>query len=98
MHRALRVPELLRLICLDIGGGNKFFPSGLQELAMLARTCTTISEHALDVLWADSPTILDLMECMPPDLWKKDGVSSNKISVTPPLKNESVCPTPHPPK
>ncbi|KAJ7748374.1 hypothetical protein B0H16DRAFT_1420667 [Mycena metata] len=73
MHPALRVPELLRLICLDIGGGNKFFPSGLQELAMLARTCTTISEHALDVLWADSPTILDLMECMPPDLWKKDG-------------------------
>ncbi|KAJ7037557.1 hypothetical protein C8F04DRAFT_1393501 [Mycena alexandri] len=73
MHRALMIPELLRLICLEIDGGLNFIsPLGTRQLAILARTCTTISAHALDVLWAFHPTLMNLLACMPSDLWNKD--------------------------
>ncbi|KAJ7732007.1 hypothetical protein B0H16DRAFT_1468813 [Mycena metata] len=73
MHRALMIPELLRLICLEIDGGlNIVPPLGTGQLAILARTCTTLSAPALDVLWAFHPSIMNLLACMPSDLWNED--------------------------
>ncbi|KAJ7042316.1 hypothetical protein C8F04DRAFT_1176472 [Mycena alexandri] len=42
----------------------------LQELAVLARTCTGFRDIALDALWRYQDGILNLIWCMPADLWE----------------------------
>ncbi|KAJ7772831.1 hypothetical protein DFH07DRAFT_733536, partial [Mycena maculata] len=39
------------------------------DLAALARTCTSFHEIALDELWRHQDTIMNLIRCMPADLW-----------------------------
>ncbi|KAJ7035788.1 hypothetical protein C8F04DRAFT_1097364 [Mycena alexandri] len=38
-------------------------------LARLARTCKTLSEPALDVLWTFQGTVFNVLKCLPRDLW-----------------------------
>ncbi|KAJ7742327.1 hypothetical protein B0H16DRAFT_1025062 [Mycena metata] len=74
MHRALTVPQVLHLICLEIGSsrGSELGKNASRDLAVLARTCTLISKPALDVLWQFQDTIIPLLDCMPPTIWQKD--------------------------
>ncbi|KAJ7457687.1 hypothetical protein FB451DRAFT_1406568 [Mycena latifolia] len=66
MHRALKIAELVDLIFshLDPKPGAE---SG--TLAALAGTCTIFHDSALDVLWRHQETIINLIQCMPANLW-----------------------------
>ncbi|KAJ7211513.1 hypothetical protein C8J57DRAFT_1150661 [Mycena rebaudengoi] len=80
MHHCLRVQELLVLIFSHFGPRQQHSDqdSGrhsydwrqptLQDLAVLARTCSTFRGPALDHLWRSS-TLVNLLHCMPADLW-----------------------------
>ncbi|KAJ6580564.1 hypothetical protein DFH09DRAFT_295115 [Mycena vulgaris] len=67
MHRSLRIPEVVGMICahLDPMPGVE---SG--ALAALARTSMIFHDTALDALWRHQDTILNLIKCMPADLWE----------------------------
>jgi hypothetical protein len=41
-------------------------------LAVLGRTCKTLSDSALDKLWEDMLSIVPLCKCLPNDVWKED--------------------------
>ncbi|KAJ7266515.1 hypothetical protein C8J57DRAFT_1068705, partial [Mycena rebaudengoi] len=50
-------------------------------LSALARTCTAFCNPALDVLWRNQDTIVNLLQCMPKDLWEinaRGGVNGSK--------------------
>ncbi|KAJ6453917.1 hypothetical protein C8R45DRAFT_1112181 [Mycena sanguinolenta] len=66
MHRSLRIPEIISQIFshLDPDPG-----AGAADLAALARTCRIFHDPALDALWWEQDTIMNLMRCMP-DVWK----------------------------
>ncbi|KAJ7453813.1 hypothetical protein FB451DRAFT_1280836 [Mycena latifolia] len=75
MHRCLGVQELLALIFSHLDtiehSGCRSYSSRqptLQDLAVLARTCSTFRGPALDHLWRFS-TLANLLRCMPADLW-----------------------------
>ncbi|KAJ7728476.1 hypothetical protein B0H16DRAFT_1777547 [Mycena metata] len=76
MHRCLRVPEMLDMICLylnpslctsDSESGYDFYP--FRHLAEVARTCRTFCGPALDHLWRSAILAQLLVGCMPSDLW-----------------------------
>ncbi|KAK7001346.1 hypothetical protein R3P38DRAFT_3048630 [Favolaschia claudopus] len=58
MHRALRIPEVVELICAATE-----FPA----LAALARTCQSFQLPALAVLWATQKQLTSLLKCLPSD-------------------------------
>ncbi|KAJ7190040.1 hypothetical protein GGX14DRAFT_606652 [Mycena pura] len=74
MHRCLQIPELVELMCshLDVPYHPEIFidrqpERGLRrDLAVLARTSTVFSSHALRLLWK-SVKLGDLLRCLPSD-------------------------------
>ncbi|KAJ6504964.1 hypothetical protein C8R45DRAFT_971542 [Mycena sanguinolenta] len=87
MHRCLSVQELLALIFSHLdprehSGRNSFSwrQPTLQDLAVLARTCGTFREPALDRLWR-STTLVNLLRCMPADLWVIDDEAAWKCNM-----------------
>ncbi|KAJ7471647.1 hypothetical protein B0H11DRAFT_1919493 [Mycena galericulata] len=72
MHRGLRILEIADMICAQAGAeGLLPLPKGsARDLSALARTCTTLCNPALDVLWRSKDTIVNLLRCMPSDLWE----------------------------
>lgn len=66
MHCRFLIPEIVRLICAELGStGAK------KTLAGLARTCLWFNEPALDSLWYELHDLTPLIKCMPPDLWQE---------------------------
>ncbi|KAJ7502707.1 hypothetical protein B0H11DRAFT_1989739 [Mycena galericulata] len=67
MHRSLHIPEIVTEICshLDPSPGVES-----ADLAALARTCQIFQDIALDALWKSQDTIVNLIMCMPNDLWE----------------------------
>lgn len=65
MHHCLEIPEVVHLVF------SKLTPigAGAKDLAALARTCTTFHDIALDALWWYQYSIVNLIRCMPADLW-----------------------------
>ncbi|KAJ7794876.1 hypothetical protein B0H14DRAFT_3556183 [Mycena olivaceomarginata] len=61
MHRGLLIPEVVELIC-----GVADFPT----LSSLAQTCQTFQPPALAVLWETQFGLMQLLKCMPSDLWE----------------------------
>ncbi|KAJ7616043.1 hypothetical protein FB45DRAFT_841681 [Roridomyces roridus] len=61
MHRALAIPEIVRIIlhCAD----HAILPP-------LARTCRAFCDPALDLLWEDKDGLRHLLRCMPDGLWE----------------------------
>ncbi|KAJ7089917.1 hypothetical protein C8R44DRAFT_892103 [Mycena epipterygia] len=57
--------------CLEILVFSKLSPvgAGAKDLAAPARTCITFHDIALDALWWYQYTIVNLIRCMPADLW-----------------------------
>ncbi|KAK7001358.1 hypothetical protein R3P38DRAFT_3048711 [Favolaschia claudopus] len=62
MHRGLRIPEVVELICAAAE------PSAL---AVLSRTCQTFQTPALAVLWATQKQLTNLLKCLPSDVWEE---------------------------
>ncbi|KAJ6592862.1 hypothetical protein B0H19DRAFT_10477 [Mycena capillaripes] len=78
MHRCLSVQELLALIFSHLdprehSGRHSYSwrQPTLQDLTVLARTCGTFREPALNHLWRSS-ALVNLLRCMPSDLWVVD--------------------------
>ncbi|OCH93731.1 hypothetical protein OBBRIDRAFT_265815 [Obba rivulosa] len=67
MHRCLQILDtylaILRSLREDAEVG------GLAALAVLARTCRSLSEPALDVLWEEPHCFADLVRCLPDDTY-----------------------------
>ncbi|KAJ6583613.1 hypothetical protein DFH09DRAFT_1144754 [Mycena vulgaris] len=70
MHRCLQIPELVGLVCSRLQGPRHFgiaFEVGHPkhgDLAVLARTSTVFSSHALRLIW-NSVTLMNLLSCLP---------------------------------
>ncbi|KAJ7165695.1 hypothetical protein C8R43DRAFT_1165272 [Mycena crocata] len=62
MHRALRILEIIELICLDVRRRPTY--------ASLARTCRDFQDPALNLLWRDQDTLTHLLQCLPSALWE----------------------------
>ncbi|KAJ6608518.1 hypothetical protein B0H10DRAFT_525549 [Mycena sp. CBHHK59/15] len=73
-HRALEVLEIVELICAQIGSEDlePLSKTASHDLAVLARTCTIFQNPALNMLWRTQVSILNLMRCMPDDLWEQN--------------------------
>ncbi|KAF8181733.1 hypothetical protein K438DRAFT_2021083 [Mycena galopus ATCC 62051] len=71
MHPALEISEIVHLVVAEFQPDTESFQSpDSKVLAILARTCTTFHDIALDALWSHQTTILNLVRCMPQDLWE----------------------------
>ncbi|KAJ7606511.1 hypothetical protein FB45DRAFT_1137253 [Roridomyces roridus] len=68
MHRCLQVPELVALISSHLITPWYSTPAERRDLAMLARTSTVFSDHALRLLWA-SVALMNLLRCLPSDAY-----------------------------
>ncbi|KAF7356912.1 hypothetical protein MVEN_01027000 [Mycena venus] len=64
MHRALQIVEVVEMVCAQV---THFRAS--RDLACLARTSTIFLDPALNVLWRHQDTIVNILRCMPEDLW-----------------------------
>ncbi|KAJ7189172.1 hypothetical protein C8R46DRAFT_1056738 [Mycena filopes] len=73
MHRALKIPEVLQLVLLEICPEPTEDPSKEETcaLATLARTCRILSDPSLDALWSFQNTYVNILRCMPADLWSE---------------------------
>ncbi|KAJ6520539.1 hypothetical protein C8R45DRAFT_854276 [Mycena sanguinolenta] len=74
MHRCLKVPEIVHIICgaLDPNSYPNPWSFSTRDLAILARTCTSFCGPALHHLWARTTLSRILLRCMPSDLWAQD--------------------------
>ncbi|KAJ7830514.1 hypothetical protein B0H14DRAFT_1196736 [Mycena olivaceomarginata] len=79
MHRALKIVEVVEMICgqldaqLDNPLSNRWYQhASRSSLARLARTSTTFLDPALNVLWRHRGTLVHLLKCMPSDVWNID--------------------------
>ncbi|KAJ7171374.1 hypothetical protein C8R46DRAFT_1349375 [Mycena filopes] len=69
MHRTLLIPEIVGAV-FEYLDPTRTEDVQTQELAALARTCTDFQDIALDALWRYQDGILNLIRCMPADLWE----------------------------
>lgn len=69
MHPTLHIPELVGAVFRNLDP-SWTEDAQLQDLAVLARTCTGFHDIALDALWRHQYGILNLIRCMPADLWE----------------------------
>ncbi|KAJ7604307.1 hypothetical protein DFH06DRAFT_1487720 [Mycena polygramma] len=67
MHRCLSILEIVDMISSHLAPRD--FGVDKRDLAMVARTCTTFSDLALDYLWSSTELHKLLRQCMPADLW-----------------------------
>ncbi|KAJ7741158.1 hypothetical protein DFH07DRAFT_1064025 [Mycena maculata] len=82
MHRALEILEVVEMICEQIIWAGRWSPSDSpRDLAVLARTCTVFCNPALNILWRHQGTIMNLLKCMPDDLWKIEVHSNGHIDI-----------------
>ncbi|KAJ6480522.1 hypothetical protein C8R47DRAFT_599998 [Mycena vitilis] len=66
MHRTLRLPEVLVSVFSSLDPA-----ADAKDLAGLARTCVGFHSIALDALWSHQNGVLNLLRCMPSDLWEE---------------------------
>ncbi|KAJ6466117.1 hypothetical protein C8R47DRAFT_41131 [Mycena vitilis] len=74
MHSALRIPEVVLMICEQIcPDDRRKLPEDVAgDLAALARTSEIFQDVALDALWAFQDTFAHILGCMPRDLWTSE--------------------------
>ncbi|KAH7906269.1 hypothetical protein BJ138DRAFT_652821, partial [Hygrophoropsis aurantiaca] len=92
MHRCLRIPEILVEICeylavIELSSFRRPVVRSRKAtaaLAAFARTCKTIQNPALDILWADLDYFVRLIQCLPRDLWKVQEVPTTTRYSGPP--------------
>ncbi|KAJ7432821.1 hypothetical protein B0H11DRAFT_1889680, partial [Mycena galericulata] len=75
MHPSLHIPEIVSMICDELLNGaerltHSLNPDTSQSLATMARTCKTFRDPALDLLWSSQRTVMNVLDCMPGDIWE----------------------------
>ncbi|KAJ6587977.1 hypothetical protein B0H19DRAFT_1247699 [Mycena capillaripes] len=75
MHCSLCIPEIVSLIFNGTLNGaeqslNHLNSDSAQTLAGLARTCKAFRDPALDLLWKSQCTVMNVLNCMPGDIWE----------------------------
>ncbi|KAJ7882022.1 hypothetical protein B0H14DRAFT_2565547 [Mycena olivaceomarginata] len=75
MHCSLCIPEIVSLIFYETLNGaeqsfNHLNRDSAQTLAGLARTCKAFRDPALDLLWKSQCTVMNVLNCMPGDIWE----------------------------
>ncbi|KAJ7840654.1 hypothetical protein B0H13DRAFT_1565214, partial [Mycena leptocephala] len=65
----LQIAEIVRMIVSHLEP-----TADARELAALARTCMIFHGPALDSLWRHQRTIVNLIKCMPDDLWSVETI------------------------
>ncbi|KAJ7161786.1 hypothetical protein C8R43DRAFT_1123505 [Mycena crocata] len=66
MHGLWAISDIVELVVAEL---SPVPSAGAADLAALARTCTLLHDNAIDALWAHQDTIMNLIHCMPADLW-----------------------------
>ena len=61
MHRCLCVTEIVWMVTIELYNDR----GGVRNAASLALTCRTIFEPAMDVLWREEVSLLDLVCVLP---------------------------------
>ncbi|KAJ7673723.1 hypothetical protein DFH06DRAFT_749359 [Mycena polygramma] len=71
MHQALWIVEIVEMICSELSAKGPHLPSAdaRRALSSLARSAKVFHDPALDILWRHQNTIMNLIKCMPADLW-----------------------------
>ncbi|KAJ7184916.1 hypothetical protein C8R46DRAFT_938891 [Mycena filopes] len=67
MHRCLEIPEVLSLI---LGNLSPEEPLDSRALASFARTAKVFQDPALDILWKTQDSAVNLLRCMPADVFR----------------------------
>jgi hypothetical protein len=67
MHPALEVAEIVELICNSVDPDDG--ESCQETLSALARTATTFTHSALNGLWKEQTNLINVLRCLPADLW-----------------------------
>ncbi|KAJ7358507.1 hypothetical protein DFH08DRAFT_735176, partial [Mycena albidolilacea] len=76
MHCSLCIPEIVSLIFYEtLDEAEQSLTDHLnrdsaQTLAGLARTCKAFRDPALDLLWKSQCTVMNVLNCMPGDIWE----------------------------
>ncbi|KAH9830076.1 uncharacterized protein C8Q71DRAFT_817771 [Rhodofomes roseus] len=73
-QRLLGVPEILTQVAEEVE--DKY------TAASLARTCRDFCSPALDVLWRSQLGLVNIIKCMPADLWEIQGSFTNHTRLT----------------
>ncbi|KAJ7019944.1 hypothetical protein C8F04DRAFT_1051322 [Mycena alexandri] len=73
MHPSFRIPEITSLI---------FY----QTLNGAEQTCQAFQEPALDLLWNSQYTVMNVLNCMPDDIWEMlDDADSEEVRLKRPV-------------
>ncbi|EMD37849.1 hypothetical protein CERSUDRAFT_94840 [Gelatoporia subvermispora B] len=91
MHRCLQTTDTLLLI-LQYFRCPDTLPllQNISALAALARTCHTLSGPALDLLWENQWTLVNLVQCLPADAWNVDVEEPMDADNNGPTQNQAV--------
>ncbi|KAJ7618454.1 hypothetical protein FB45DRAFT_167924 [Roridomyces roridus] len=81
--RALRIPEIVRLICEQVDGIPRGYGATKKPYPFpwLARTSKIFLEPALDIIWGRLGYLHPLVKCMPETLWEErhQGETGQKV-------------------
>ncbi|KAF9227004.1 hypothetical protein BS17DRAFT_774777 [Gyrodon lividus] len=88
MHPCLFIPELTLQIIAYLADDcsteehatTSRSPKNARDVARLARTCKTLSEPTLDVLWKTQHSLVPLVMCLPSDAWNQGGTGKTIVS------------------
>ncbi|KAJ7699335.1 hypothetical protein B0H17DRAFT_1177129, partial [Mycena rosella] len=75
MHRALDILELVEMICDHLQSEPKRLP----DLNAFARTCKFFLFPALDLMWEKQYVLINLVKCMPSDLWAETAEGEHSV-------------------
>ncbi|KAJ6496315.1 hypothetical protein C8R45DRAFT_985585 [Mycena sanguinolenta] len=85
MHHTLESPEVVDWVC------RQLYPDeDSRELAAAAATSLVFHEQALNALWWSRDTIMNLIQCMPPDLWETVDVDVSTRALTTLVRHKIV--------
>ncbi|KAJ7291672.1 hypothetical protein C8J57DRAFT_1458430 [Mycena rebaudengoi] len=76
MHHFFSIPDLVELLCEE--EGYPYPRVHCKDLAALARTATVFHHPALDVMWRHQYTPMNVILCMPVDLWESEESARNE--------------------
>ncbi|KAL1706805.1 hypothetical protein EV121DRAFT_200613, partial [Schizophyllum commune] len=86
MHRCLRIPEILNLVCECILADRL---RSKPTLISLAECCKTFYGPAVSALWRELDSLLPLLRSLPCDLWSTTG-DVHKYVITRPIKSTDL--------
>ncbi|KAJ7222728.1 hypothetical protein B0H12DRAFT_1269419 [Mycena haematopus] len=91
MHWSLCIPEIVSLIFYETLSESEQSLDNLNHesartLAGLARTCKAFRDPALDLLWKSQSTVMNVLNCMPDDIWEVlDDIDTEEIRLKRPV-------------